>query len=58
MMCRINNQTLDISGGVRVDKDDLDTGADDQDASEESDDTMPLRHTMATQMLAGTARFK
>ena len=44
MLCRINNQTLDISG-VRVDKDDLDTGADDQDASEASDDTMPLTHT-------------
>merc|ERR1711968_333858 len=47
--------TCDIAGGVHVGKDDLDVGAGDQGimfgyASDETEDCMPLTHSMATRL--------
>merc|ERR1712149_149431 len=51
----INKQSPDIAGGVHVGKDDLDVGAGDQGimfgyASDETQDCMPLTHSMATRL--------
>merc|ERR1712134_165313 len=51
----INKQSPDIAGGVHVGKDDLDVGAGDQGimfgyASDETEDAMPLTHSMATRL--------
>merc|ERR1711862_304318 len=55
VMVRINKQSPDIAGGVHVGKDDLDVGAGDQGimfgyASDETEDCMPLTHSMATKL--------
>merc|ERR1719189_1976024 len=55
VMVRINKQSPDIAGGVHVGKDDLDVGAGDQGimfgyASDETEDCMPLTHSMATRL--------
>merc|ERR1712226_1240034 len=52
---RINKQSPDIAGGVHVGKSDLDVGAGDQGtmfgyASDETEDCLPLTHTLATQL--------
>ena len=52
---RISWQSLDIAGGVHVGQDDLDVGAGDQGimfgyASDETEDAMPLTHSMATRL--------
>merc|ERR1711906_17401 len=52
---RINKQSPDIAGGVHVGKDDMDVGAGDQGimfgyASDETEDSMPLTHSMATRL--------
>merc|ERR1719240_2331471 len=52
---RINKQSPDIAGGVHVGKDDMDVGAGDQGimfgyASDETEDCMPLTHSMATRL--------
>merc|ERR1719352_1744472 len=51
----INKQSPDIAGGVHVGKDDLDVGAGDQGimfgyASDETEDCMPLTHSVATKL--------
>merc|ERR1719506_1528861 len=51
----INKQSPDIAGGVHVGKDDMDVGAGDQGimfgyASDETEDSMPLTHSMATRL--------
>merc|ERR1712100_586766 len=51
----INKQSPDIAGGVHVGKDDMDLGAGDQGimfgyASDETEDCMPLTHSMATSL--------
>merc|ERR1711924_473904 len=51
----INKQSPDIAGGVHMGKDDLDVGAGDQGimfgyASDETEDCMPLTHSMATRL--------
>merc|ERR1719426_703254 len=51
----INKQSPDIAGGVHVGKDDMDVGAGDQGimfgyASDETEDCMPLTHSMATRL--------
>merc|ERR1711879_286918 len=50
-----NKQSPDIAGGVHVGKEDLDVGAGDQGimfgyASDETEDCMPLTHSMATRL--------
>merc|ERR1712176_1390712 len=55
---RINKQSPDIAGGVHVGKEDLDVGAGDQGimfgyASDETEDCMPLTHSMATRLGMG-----
>merc|ERR1711956_78293 len=55
VLVRINKQSPDISGGVHVGKDDLDVGAGDQGimfgyATDETEDCMPLTHSMATRL--------
>merc|ERR1711869_158655 len=51
----INKQSPDIAGGVHVGKDDMDVGAGDHGimfgyASDETEDCMPLTHSMATRL--------
>merc|ERR1712176_337527 len=55
VIVRINKQSPDIAGGVHVGKEDLDIGAGDQGimfgyASDETEDCMPLTHSMATRL--------
>merc|ERR1712226_1423298 len=55
VLVRINKQSPDIAGGVHVGKEDLDVGAGDQRimfgyASGETEDCMPLTHSMATRL--------
>merc|ERR1711981_531429 len=55
VLVRINKQSPDIAGGVHVGNDDLDVGAGDQGimfgyASDETEDCMPLTHSMATRL--------
>merc|ERR1712079_340260 len=55
VIVRINKQSPDIAGGVHVGKDDMDVGAGDQGimfgyASDETEDCMPLTHSVATKL--------
>merc|ERR1712160_69419 len=55
VLVRINKQSPDIAGGVHVGKEDLDVGAGDQGimfgyATDETEDCMPLTHSMATKL--------
>merc|ERR1739847_18152 len=55
VLVRINKRSPDIAGGVHVGKEDLDVGAGDQGimfgyASDETEDCMPLTHSMATRL--------
>merc|ERR1712066_274216 len=55
VLVRINKQSPDIAGGGHGGKDGLDGGAGDQgimfgDASDETEDCMPLTHSMATRL--------
>jgi len=55
VLVRINKQSPDIAGGVHIGKEDLDVGAGDQGimfgyASDETEDCMPLTHSMATRL--------
>jgi len=55
VMVRINKQSPDIAGGVHVGKEEMDVGAGDQGimfgyASDETEDCMPLTHSMATRL--------
>merc|ERR1711865_1014322 len=55
VLVRINKQSPDIAGGVHVGKEDLDVGAGDQGimfgyATDETEDYMPLTHSMATRL--------
>jgi len=55
VLVRINKQSPDIAGGVHVGKEDLDVGAGDQGimfgyATDETEDGMPLTHSVATKL--------
>merc|ERR1712184_75798 len=55
VLVRINKQSPDIAGGVHVGREDLDVGAGDQGimfgyASDETEDCMPLTHSLATRL--------
>merc|ERR1712238_502585 len=55
VLVRINKQSPDIAGGVHVGKEDLDVGAGDQGimfgyATDETEDFMPLTHSIATRL--------
>merc|ERR1712176_441593 len=55
VLVRINKQSPGIAGGVHVGKEDLDVGAGDQGimfgyATDETEDCMPLTHSMATRL--------
>merc|ERR1711982_184482 len=55
VLIRINKQSPDIAGGVHVGKEEMDVGAGDQGimfgyASDETEDCMPLTHSMATRL--------
>merc|ERR1711977_761234 len=55
VIVRINKQSPDIAGGVHVGKYEMDVGAGDQGimfgyASDETEDCMPLTHSMATRL--------
>jgi len=55
VIVRINKQSPDIAGGVHVARDDMDVGAGDQGimfgyGSDETEDCMPLTHSMATHL--------
>merc|ERR1712193_401411 len=55
VLVRINKQSPDIAGGVHVGKEDMDVGAGDQGimfgyATDETEDCMPLTHSMTTRL--------
>merc|ERR1712057_52433 len=55
VLVKINKQSPDIAGGVHVGKEDLDVGAGDQGimfgyATDETEDCMPLTHSVATKL--------
>merc|ERR1712147_152017 len=55
VIVRINKQSPDIAGGVHVARDEMDVGAGDQGimfgyATDETEDCMPLTHSMATRL--------